>query len=118
MDREGRYWVVEKEEGRGVVERNRGAKGEIKGEYRGEWAAELSHTEWESFPYPLISYLTLSQSDHQIQHRRLTYGTYKTQKRKYVIKNVTFDELVKMAKESEPKYKESGLICQYMQKSS
>jgi len=118
MDREEKYWVVEKEEERGVVERNRGVKGEIKGEYRGEWAAELSHTEWESFPYPLISYLSLSQSDHQIQHRRLTYSTNKTQKMKYVIKNMTFDELVKIAKESESKYKESGLICQYMQKSS
>jgi len=44
MDGEERYWVVEKEEGRGVVERNRGEKGGIKGEYGGEWAAELSHT--------------------------------------------------------------------------
>jgi len=44
MDRGEKYWVVEKEEERGVVERNRGEKGVIKGEYRGEWAAELSHT--------------------------------------------------------------------------
>jgi len=33
-----------KRRGEGVVGRNRGEKGGIKGEYGGEWAAELSHT--------------------------------------------------------------------------
>jgi len=69
MDGEEKYWVVEKEEGRGVVERNIGEKGGIKENIEGSGPLSYLILGGKVFPYPLIGYLSLTQSDHQSVHQ-------------------------------------------------